>query len=218
MRTTPREVSYFSKLKSTFVLSEIQKAVLIGTLLGDGSLNLRGKYHRLHIKHSIKQKFFVDYKREIFSNITNMSARIFYQKVNNKEYGFCEFVTLTHPEFTKFHRTFYLNNKKVVPDNINELLVNPLSVTVWFMDDGAAEYAGLSLQTHSFELNEVEKLRDCLQKNFSIKAKIRLNKGRYVIYIPKVYLNRFIDLVSNYILKEFNYKLLPYQIRKKETP
>src|SRR5437879_5153670 len=43
-------------------LSERQRAVLVGTLLGDGCLAKHGYYHRLHIKHKEAHRGLVEFK------------------------------------------------------------------------------------------------------------------------------------------------------------
>jgi hypothetical protein len=217
MRKTPREVSSVLD-KASFRLNKTQKSVLVGTLLGDGGIRYRGKECRLHIKHSINQLPFVDYKREVFCNITSMEVRKFSQTFGKKDYVFAEFVTLTHSEFTKYYRLFYPFLKKQVPNNIDTLLVDPLSLAVWFMDDGSAEYAGASLQTHSFTKKDVESLINCIRENFNIDASKRLNKGRWIIYFPKASMSRLREVIEKYMLKEFMYKLEPYSVRKSLTP
>lgn len=147
-----------------------------------------------------------------------MKVRKFSQTVGNKNYNFAEFVTLTHPEFTKYFRLFYPFNKKQVPKNIDDLLVNPLSLAIWFMDDGSAEYAGASLQTHSFTKEDVEKLMKCIKLNFKIDVIKRLNKGKWIIYFPKASMSRLQKATERYMLKEFMYKLKPYSVRKSLTP
>ena len=206
MRTTPREVN--------FVLEKIQKNVLIGTLLGDGAVKYRGKECRLHIKHSANQLPLVNYKRKVFRNITRMKVRKFKQKVGEKDYVFAEFVTFTNPEFTKYRNLFYPSGKKIVPKNIKQLLVDPLSLAVWFMDDGSAEYAGASLQTHCFTESGVERLMSCLKLNFKIKTTKRLNKGKWIIYFPKKSMPDLRKIIGKKILKEFKYKLEPYSERR----
>ena len=239
MRTIPREVQDFARIKDSFKLSEKQKSVLLGTLLGDGSLKRRGIYYRLHIKHSYKQISLVRYKREIFSNITNMPIRVFFQAVKDKDYKFCEFVTLTHPEFSKYRELFYnsiqehsdligdeLNadmsssvggchkdKKKVVSQKLKQLLKSPLSLAMWFMDDGCAEYAGVSFNTQCFSLKEVRFLSQILKENFGIDSTIRKNKNGWIIYIPKNNLNKFTSIVKKYLLPDFLYKLEPYSTR-----
>jgi len=213
VRTTPREVCL--SIKSSFNLSSIQKDVLVGTLLGDGGIRLKGRFARLHIKHSSNQLSLVKYKKKIFENITTMRVRVFKQKVGDKDYNFAEFVTLTHPDFLRFYNLFYSRSKKIVPKNIKSLLKNPLSLAVWFMDDGSAEYAGASLQTHSFTKPEVDLLRSILRLNFKIETTERLNKGRWIIYFPKASLPRLKKVIDKHILPEFKYKLVPYSIKNK---
>ena len=213
MRTIPREVQDFARIKDSFKLSEKQKSVLLGTLLGDGSLKLRGNYYRLHIKHSYKQISLVRYKRKIFSNITNMPIRIFFQTVKDKDYRFCEFVTLTHPEFSKYRELFYKDKKKVISQKLKQLLKSPLSLAMWFMDDGCAEYAGVSFNTQCFSLKEVRFLSQILKESFGLDSIIRKNKNGWIIYIPKNNLNKFTNIVKKYLLPDFLYKLEPYSTR-----
>lgn len=213
VRTIPREVQDFARIKDSFKLSEKQKSVLLGTLLGDGSLKLRGNYYRLYIKHSHKQISLVRYKREMFSNITNMPIRVFFQRVKDKDYKFCEFVTLTHPEFSKYRKLFYRDKKKVISQKLKQLLKSPLSLAMWFMDDGCAEYAGVSFNTQCFSLKEVRFLSQILKENFGLDSTIRKNKNGWIIYIPKNNLNRFTNIVKKYLLPDFLYKLEPYSTR-----
>jgi hypothetical protein len=213
MRTIPREVQDFIRIKNSFKLSEKQKEALLGTLLGDGSLKRRGNFYRLHVKHSYKQISLVRYEREIFSNITSMPIRVFSQKVKDKDYRFCEFVTLTHPEFSAFRKIFYKRMKKVISQELKKLLSGPLSLAVWFMDDGSADYAGVVFNTQCFCLKEVKFLSRLLKENFGLDSTIRRNKNGWIIYIPKNNLNKFTNIVKKHMLSDFLYKLKPYSIR-----
>ena len=212
MRRTPREV--FFKLKQNFDLSKEQQAVLIGTVLGDGNLRFRGNECRLHIKHSFNQMKLCEYKRRVFAPITSMPVRVFKQKVANHDYWFSEFATLTHPVFTKYYKMFYPTGKKIIPTGIAEILVDPISLAVWIMDDGAAEYAGLSIQTHCFTSNEVDRLVGVIKDNFGIECLSRSNRGKRVIYFPKTSINRLKNLLDNYVIDEMKYKFVPYDQRK----
>jgi hypothetical protein len=211
MRTTPREVCSIDK--EAFKLNRLQRSVLVGTILGDGGLRYKGYNCRLHIKHSAKQLSLVRYKHKVFRNITSMRISEFTQSVGEKDYNFAEFVTLTHPEFTKYYEYFYPLDKKIVPDDIDKLLIDPLSLAVWIMDDGAADYAGASLQTHSFSKLDVEKLRKTLKLNFGLETTSRLNKGRWIIYFPKSMMPKLRKQIDAHMLKEFKYKLIPYSVR-----
>ncbi len=213
MRTIPREVCSTID-KASFTLSELQEQVLIGTLLGDGGLRPKGKDCRLHIKHGIGQLPLVEYKRRIFSDISTMGISVFHQTIGKSDYTFAEFVTRTHPEFTRYYRLFYSSRKKVIPHNIHQLLTHPICLAVWFMDDGSAEYAGASLQTHCFTKEEVDRLINTLKQNFNIDATKRLNKAKWIIYIPKASMPKLQRAVQPYMLADLQYKLMPYSIRQ----
>lgn len=139
-----------------------------------------------------------------------MKVRKFSQKVGINDYNFAEFVTLTHPIFTHYYQLFYKNHKKVVISSIASA-IDPLVLAVWIMDDGSAEYAGLSIQTHSFSEVEVSLLISAIKKNIGIQASKRINKGKYIIYFPFRTLHELKSKLGKYILPEFEYKFIPYR-------
>lgn len=195
-------------------MDKTQESVLIGTLLGDGGLRYKGRNCRLHIKHAAWQLPLVQFKHETFKNFVSMKIREFTQAVKGNNYSFIEFVSRIHPDFTIFYHIFYRDGKKIVPNNIEMLLTEPLSLAVWFMDDGSAEYAGASFQTHCFSENEVKLLQHCLERNFQLLTTIRQNKGKWILYVPKRSLIKFRSLVESSMLNRFSYKLIPYSERR----
>ena len=196
----------YREKKINFRLSLRFKNILIGSLLGDANLNKRGNNFRVLFKHSENQLSLLKWKRIESDSITGMRINHFKQVVKGKEYGFCQFVTLTHPTFSDLRKIFYRNKTKIVPGNISELLVSPLSLAVWIMDDGAKEGVGLTLQTHSFSTNGVERLRKSLKLNFDLQTILRKNKGRFIIYFPKSQIRKLKNIVDKYILPEYRYK------------
>lgn len=211
-RIIPREAqeTYMNvkgqKLKSKFSLSEKQKFVLIGTLLGDGSLAKRGNHHRLFIKHSANQIRLIKWKYNIFRNIILMPLNSFTQTVKGKSYGFIQFVTLTHPIFDKYRRIFYRGFRKIIPREISKIFSHPLALTVLLMDDGANDTFGVTLQTHSFKKDEIQLLTDSIKKNFGIETSLRKNKGKWIVYFPKREMRNLYRTVEKYLLPSFKYK------------
>src|SRR5438270_8168742 len=136
------------------VLSLQQQDVLVGTLLGDGCLAKHGHYHRLHIKHAIAQSELAEFKYDVFGDFITMSPHVFSQRLRGRAYPCVQFATRTNPVFSKWHALFYVGRVKTVPRDISRLL-SPLAIAVWVMDDGSADYAGVTLQTHSFALADV---------------------------------------------------------------
>jgi len=199
-------------------MDKTQESVLIGTMLGDGGLRYKGRNCRLHIKHAAWQLPLVQFKHEAFRSFVSMKIREFTQVVKGKRYSFAEFVSRINPDFTIFYNIFYRDGKKIVPKNIETLLTEPLSLAVWFMDDGSAEYAGASFQTHCFSKSEVELLQRCLERNFCLSMTVRRNKGKWILYVPKRNLIRFRSLVEPFMLDRFLYKLIPYSVKNKTNP
>lgn len=206
MRITPREV------RSKF--TEAQRAVLVGTLLGDGCLAQHGRFHRLHVKHRIAHANLAEFKYEAFRKFISMPLHRFNQRLGNKEFPCVQFATRTSPLFSEWHAQFYENGRKHVPDEIGEEL-SPLALAVWLMDDGSADYAGLTIQTHSFGPREVRLLIEVLQKNYGLAANVRRNKGAEIIYLKAEGIPTLSEIVAPYILPELAYKLIP---RRERTP
>ena len=192
--------------KLLFNLSDRQKNILIGSLLGDANIHLKGKECRVFFKHSINQLSLLEWKRKEFDGITGMMINEFQQKVKNKQYKFAQFVTLTHSALTELHAMFYRDKKKVVPKSIEKILVSPISLAVWIMDDGAKDNAGLTIQTHSFKSSEVRRLIAVIKNNFNLITTLRKNKGKSIIYFPQSEIKKLWSVVGKYILPEYRYK------------
>jgi recombination protein RecA len=207
--TTPREVR-----SPPEVLASRQQQVLVGTLLGDGCLAKHGRYHRLFVKHQRAQRALAEFKRDVFSDFVTMRIHEFDQRLGDRRYPCVQFVTRTAPVLSEWHDRFYSGGRKIVPPDIAELLT-PLAMAVWFMDDGGADYAGLDIQTHSFEPGETELLVVALAERFGIQAKTRANKGRRIIYIPSDHVGTLRSEIESHILPGLRYKLVP---RRERTP
>jgi len=203
---TPREVRY------RLDLNDRQQAILVGTLLGDGCLAKHGNYHRLHIKHKLAQVTLVEMKREAFRDFVTMPLHHFDQQLRGRAYPCVQFATRTSPIFSEWHRRFYLDGRKVIPRDIASCL-SPLSLAVWFMDDGAADYAGVTIQTHNFQSEEVEVLRSLLCEMFELEVTSRSNKGKRILYVTASSLKRFEDVIGPHLLPELAYKLVPRRFR-----
>ena len=102
-----------------------------------------------------------------------------------------------------------MNSKKIIPDTICELLKSPLSLAVWFMDDGYKrnDCNAFRLGTDSFTLEEQKLLQNVLEKNFGIETKVH-KKGRYWnIYIPERESKKFVRIIKPYIIPKLKYKI-----------
>ena len=185
-------------------LNSTQEGVLIGTLLGDGSLisNAYGKNYRLQIAHSTRQKEYVEWKHRVFSRWCLSKPK--FQRWTDS----WKFRTVSHPVFTGWHSLFYRGTKKILPSEIGGILTNPLSLAVWFMDDGTnGPKGGLTINTQNFTKEENEALRGILKRNFHLETSLHRDKKYWRIYIFPHSRERFTGLVEQYIIPELKYKL-----------
>ena len=129
------------------------------------------------------------------------------------------FSTRSLKELTSFHRIFYKNKRKIIPKNISELLISPLTLAVWYMDDGKLDFRpkdhyAFVLNTDSFLLNEAKILSKVMQRNFGIQTRVHNSLCRGKRY-PKIYIgvegrDKFLSLIKPYILNCFSHKIPPF--------
>lgn len=185
-------------------LSKIQQAVLIGTLLGDGCLEKNGNFCRLQIKHSLKQQGYVNWLYSIFKNLTKTEPKVI-------GLGDYRFRTITTTVFSRYHSLFYPDGKtKIVPNNIKELLTDPLALAVWYMDDGKRrpDCRGVFLDTICFPETEQLELIECLEMNFGLEdLRLHWNGDGHHIYIPARNADRFCSIIREYLIPSMLYKL-----------
>lgn len=196
-------------------LSRRQRDVLVGTLLGDGCLELNGQNVRLKIDHSPIQKQLTDW---IFGEFEEFCLKKPYTQSQydvrtQKFYHHYRFSTVSNSIFNQFYRQFYPLKRKVVPNNIRNLLTNPLSLAVWYMDDGfcCLDCNSLYLCTSTFTNQEQLLLIETLKMNFNLDARVHYAAGNARIYIPSSSAKTFCNLVKDFVLPDLSYKLISHE-------
>lgn len=198
-------------LKDSLILSEYQKEVLTGFLLGDGCLERtrNSQVARLKVGQSLRQSEFAQWLYGIFKDFVRTAPRLKQKFKNGKIYSELVFNTLTHPSFKYFYDFFYPNGKKLVPEGIDQSLT-PTAFAVWFMSDGSIkskECKGRILNTHSFSKSDIERLIQVLKDKFNLNSSIRTQKDGLQIYISAKSAGVLNNLLKDKILPYFYYKL-----------
>lgn len=190
-------------LRNDLKLSGLQTEILVGLLLGDGCLertnNSTGA--RLKVSQCLKQKDLVWWLYQNFSSFIATPPKIYKEELR--------FNTLTHNCFKYFYDMFYLESKKIVPDNIQDFLT-PAAFAVWFMGDGSVkskECRGRILNTQSFSRQDIERLIFILKRKFNLISSIRTQKDGLQIYISAKSAESLNNLLKDKILPYFHYKL-----------
>ena len=183
-------------------LTQVQKSIIIGSLLGDGYLRIVSgrKNAFLEINHSISEKNYVDWKYLKLRDLVKSSPKL--RKGKGRRIAY-RFFTQQHPALTKFYQKFYRSREKIVPN----LKLDPLMIAVWFMDDGSKSYKTYYLNTQRFNCFSQKRLIQMLKKQYKIDSSLNRDKEYYRIRIKQGSAERFKKLIKNYIIPEMKYKL-----------
>lgn len=119
-------------------LSEREEQILIGTLLGDGHLELNGGNTRLKVDHCERHKDLVLWKHRELRTIACGEPRrlVVFDSRTGRSYKHFRFETRTIVDLNPYRKLFYPDGKKCVPSDISKMLTTPLGLAVWYMDDG----------------------------------------------------------------------------------
>lgn len=186
-----------------------QKDIALGALLGDGYLRPSGHSYALAFTHGEKQKAYLEWKRSEFENF--VTTKTFYgrETVFHGNAPIYSFSTICHPYLAQLHDLCYPGGVKTVSQDWLDLL-SPLSLAVWYMDDGSLNrrYGTVVLCTNSFSLDEHALLIAFFLDRFGIAAKAEPRRnGQFVLRINASQRRKFFDLVSPHIPDCMAYKL-----------
>jgi len=183
-------------------LTQEQKSIIIGSLLGDGYLRIipGRKDAFLEINHSIFEKDYVDWKHQKLKNLVKSPPKA--RKGKGRRIAY-RFFTKQSPEITEIYQEFYQGREKIVPN----LKINPLIIAVWFMDDGSKSYRTYYLNTQRFNSLSQKRLVKILKEQQGIDSSLNRDKEYYRIRIKQNSAEKFKKLISNYVIPPMKYKL-----------
>ena len=200
-------------------LSFEQEQILIGAILGDACVEKNGDNCRVKFDHSLVQEQYLSWK---YNKLANVSTKIRHSVVldprTQKQYSHVLFNTKSHRVFNRYEDLFYSSHlgarrKKLVPENIVDLLKSPTALAVWYLDDGAkrSDCNALRIHTNSYPKDNQELLIEALHVNYGIRAKLhKVKNEEYVIYIPSRIALEFCEIISPIVneISSMRYKLL----------
>lgn len=191
--------------KNNYKLSQIQYDVLIGSLLGDMGMERKYKNTRFSISHGGKQEEYFDYKCNIFKNlIKSINKKQRFDKRTNKYYNSYKTHSITNNCFNDLFNLFYNKGKKEINENILNKL-SPLSLAIWYMDDG--DKTGV-LATNSYTIEECILIKNYFKNKWNIDTTIQLTKNNQpLIYFTKNGKKIFYELTYRYFIPSMLYKI-----------
>nr|QUV75604.1 hypothetical protein [Caulerpa lentillifera] len=208
-------------------LTQLQKDLIFGSLLGDGNLQTssNGRTWRYRAIQKSQHKEYLFNKYEILKNLCGVivvpKENAILDKRTNKLIKRWSFNTLTNTSLKFFGNMFYrydLNKQKwikKVPLKIQTFL-NPRALAYFYMDDGALKWLGHSnamrICTENFSLEDIHRIKNTLKNLYNIdtnltKKKLKNEEIRFRILIPEKSSNSFRELIKPYLIECMKYKV-----------
>lgn len=191
--------THFGRAARLLKFSTLEWDVVVGSLLGDGTLLRTTAGYCFRDHHGLAQKALVDWKFENLSRFVRTPPR-----VSGAGYYFR---TVTHPQLTALRSVFYDDRRKVVPLRMLEHSLTPRALAVWIMDDGAADGRQLRLNTQSFTEPECRGLISLLERRFYVNFNMNFDKGKPRLRCSARSMGRLCSLIAPYLLPSFMYKI-----------
>lgn len=200
-------------------LSAKEEAVVIGSLLGDGFMQIspNRKKARLRWTHGVKQKDYVDWQHK---QLINLCKTVKAPEKSEHEYiAYSSYLS----SLQVYHQWMYKptehgNYRKIIPPDLKLYLKDPLSLLVWYLDDGTLRRDCYSCRFGTQCFNEEEHLilKNCLWENFHIGSVIQHHKkkaGQYTLSLPARgrHCHNFLSLFKDIVIEEIpsmKYKVL----------
>lgn len=193
-------------------------SILIGSLLGDGSMEKSTNGSRFVFYQAKVNGEYLLWLHEIISNLGYAKKelpKIYTRKgsplveLNEIKYYY-RFRTFTFTSFDWIYDSFYPKGSRKVIPNFIDIYLSPLALAVWMMDDGTSyKNKGFKFSTNSFTLKEIHFLASVLKTKYNLNSTIHKSglNNQYNIYIPKSSLKDLIKIVSPHFHPTMYYKI-----------
>lgn len=189
--------------------------VLIGTLLGDAWVQKhKNKPNSYSIAWEQSNNDYAIWKAEKIGYKFNHNIRNRFDKRTNRSYSVTSVWISVPKELKKELYDLFYTPKKEVSENILNLLT-PLSIAVWYMDDGSVYYNGnnchLTMALDGFNDNSRKIVIEFFRSKFDLNFKINRKAIRLT---SKVDCEKFMKIVEKFIPPCMQYKVLKNAITK----
>lgn len=191
-----------------FSLTERERQVCLGTLLGDGYISAASDMSqnaRITMRHGLPQKAYCRWKYNELSRWCATPPKI----VENRGLGKWSvfFQTRSHPQFTDLRDMLIHKGRKTVTlDYLSQL--SGLAVAVWYMDDGSLENFSMPVfHTEGYSKAECHTVASWLVKRWGIKAAAKAVGPYWVVKLYSGGRQQFADLVQEFIHPSMQYKM-----------
>ena len=196
-------------------LSNFQWEVILGGLMGDAALswNENRVGARLRFGHGAEQAEYADWKASLFANVrvsrsTNAQGAVFHD-------------VTPLAELAELRRAVYIGGTKVLSHDYLKR-ITPLSLAVWYMDDGGFTLPSKGLQertaggsgrseicVQAIETTSRVRLQEHIRDTWGIDSTLVERGGNAILQFPTAETAKFHALIAPFVHPSMEYKLLP---------
>lgn len=180
-------------------LTNKEKSLIVGTLLGDAYIRTEGETSRLELHHSTKQVEYCNWKCSMLPSLLFQTrySNCYSKKYQKTYYSY----KATSPRLSCLNEFGY-TIKGINSDWLK--YYNELSLAVHFMDDGMKTGNSFKLCTHSFNKEDLKSFVKYCSDKFGIVWTITKENS---LYLPTKYALKFRSIVKPFIHPTLMYKI-----------
>jgi len=197
-----------------------RRSALIGMVLGDASLYRQSGLHStdatvLKITHSIKQRAYLEWKRDIIQPMFEYPLQIVeaYNSAKGKQYPVAKILTRSNPQLKRLRKILYdaEGTKRVTPQILNAL--DDRGVAIWYCDDWCLSKtvgrgATVIAATNCFTYDEHLLMREWFADVYGVCFNIYQHKsGTYHLRRGISDARKLIDRIAPYVIESMRYKV-----------
>lgn len=216
-------------------LSDTQKSLIVGTVLGDGCLlrnnrpsmgirPTRGRNARLRLYHGIHQSDYLRWKVSQLQPLFTAPIHTFIREAFGKQHQAISAESRVHPFFTWLREEMYQpDSRKAITLNIAQFITID-ALAVWFADDGCAfwrknkygQWPAILLATDSLTYDSCllacEIIYTLTGTTFSVVPSRSRNHQDWKLYLGKTkQVQQFIQAIGPYTPACMSYKFVKVQ-------
>lgn len=219
-----RGATYINRKKTEEPLSQRQREIIYGSLMGDAKRNDKRHGSSVGFGHSDKQESYLRWKYIELENLASkgsLKKYSSYDKRFDKTYVSWRFYTTANTEIEEIISQFYKEDKQITQEVLDNL--SPLSVAVWHMDDGYTDWRQrdilnginsspeLKICTDSYSEESCDNIVQWFNEMWGIKTHKRKRKLSdrigYRIVINSTSVDAFFSLIRPHIIPSMRYKI-----------
>lgn len=200
-------------------LTDLQRQVILGSLLGDMSIGIpRDRMNPyIQVAHSINQVGYIMWKYDILKNLTKSSPKTYEQKCMLRSASYDQFFSAIRfnsmllPCLHPIHKLVRGDGEKHVSESWLNEITDPIGVAVWYMDDGcliSKSNAVFALGSSSSEQCSV--IQDWMLNKWDITTHVYIQPNteyKILSISAKSNLCKFRDLVEPHVISSMRYKI-----------